>query len=133
VTTLGTSNGRVPLRTGGVGVGERVLVTKGIAIKGTAILAQAWARNESAPDVSPHIQRLLDIPLERFGRLQPLPVRLNVTTASPQQLKTLTGLSEDQAEKMSQGCPCQHNDELVTRQILSRNAYDTIKDLITVE
>ncbi|MDH4086617.1 MAG: hypothetical protein OEV27_09795 [Nitrospira sp.] len=133
MTTLGTSNGRVPLRTGGVGVGERVLVTKGIAIKGTAILAQAWARNESAPDVSHHIQRLLDIPLERFGRLQPLPVRLNVTTASPQQLKTLTAISEDQAEKISQGCPCQHNDELVTRQILSRNAYDTIKDLITVE
>lgn len=53
MTTLGTSNGRVPLRTGGVGVGERVLVTKGIAIEGTAILAQAWARNESAPDVSP--------------------------------------------------------------------------------
>lgn len=80
-----------------------------------------------------HIQRLLDIPLERFGRLQPLPVRLNVTTASPQQLKTLTGISEDQAEKISQGCPCQHKDELVTRQILSRNAYDKIKDLIIVE
>jgi DNA uptake protein ComE-like DNA-binding protein len=56
-----------------------------------------------------------------------------VDTDSLHQLKTLTGLSEDQAEKISQGCPCQHNDELVTRQILSQKAYDKIKDLIIVE
>lgn len=43
VTALGTSNGREPLRTRGAGVGEQVLVTKGIAIEGTAILAQDFA------------------------------------------------------------------------------------------
>ncbi len=40
VTALGTASGRVPLRTRGARVGDAVLVTKGIAIEGTAILAQ---------------------------------------------------------------------------------------------
>jgi hydrogenase expression/formation protein HypE len=43
VTALGTAEGRKPLRTCGAGVGEKVLVTKGIAIEGTAILAQDFA------------------------------------------------------------------------------------------
>lgn len=43
VTALGTSNGRELLRTSGAGVGEQVLVTKGIALEGTAILAQDFA------------------------------------------------------------------------------------------
>lgn len=94
---------------------------------------EAWAGNKSAPDVSPHLQRPLDIPLERLDRPQRFPGRLNVNTASPHQLKTLSGLSEAQAEKISQGRPYRHKDELVTRQILSRDAYDKIKDLITVE
>jgi hydrogenase expression/formation protein HypE len=40
VTALGTAAGREPVRTGGANVGDRVLVTKGIALEGTAILAQ---------------------------------------------------------------------------------------------
>ncbi|MFO7593074.1 MAG: AIR synthase-related protein, partial [Pseudomonadota bacterium] len=40
VTALGTAGGREPLRTRGAKVGDVVLVTKGIAIEGTAILAQ---------------------------------------------------------------------------------------------
>lgn len=43
VTALGTAGGRQPLRTGGGRVGDHVLVTKGIAIEGTAILAQDFA------------------------------------------------------------------------------------------
>ncbi len=43
VTALGTAEGRAPLRTRGAGVGDQVLVTKGIAIEGTAILAQDFA------------------------------------------------------------------------------------------
>ncbi|MEJ2406831.1 MAG: AIR synthase family protein [Candidatus Thiodiazotropha sp.] len=43
VTALGTAEGRVPLRTRGARVGDQVLVTKGIAIEGTAILAQDFA------------------------------------------------------------------------------------------
>lgn len=40
VTALGTASGREPVRTGGARVGDHVLVTKGIALEGTAILAQ---------------------------------------------------------------------------------------------
>jgi len=43
VTALGTAEGREPLRTRGARVGDHVLVTKGIAIEGTAILAQDFA------------------------------------------------------------------------------------------
>jgi len=43
VTALGTASGREPVLTGGANVGDRVLVTKGIALEGTAILAQDFA------------------------------------------------------------------------------------------
>jgi len=43
VTALGTAAGREPVRTQGARVGDHVLVTKGIAIEGTAILAQDFA------------------------------------------------------------------------------------------
>lgn len=43
VTALGIAEGRDPLRTRGARVGDHVLVTKGIAIEGTAILAQDFA------------------------------------------------------------------------------------------
>ncbi len=40
VTALGTTSEQAPVLTGGAQVGDRVLVTKGIALEGTAILAQ---------------------------------------------------------------------------------------------
>jgi hydrogenase expression/formation protein HypE len=43
VTALGTAAGRKPVRTGGARVGDHVLVTKGVALEGTAILAQDFA------------------------------------------------------------------------------------------
>ena len=43
VTALGTASDREPVRTGGAQVGDQVLVTKGLALEGTAILAQDFA------------------------------------------------------------------------------------------
>jgi len=43
VTALGIATDRQPLRTNGAQVGDHVLVTKGIALEGTAILAQDFA------------------------------------------------------------------------------------------
>lgn len=43
VTALGTASGCKPVRTDGARVGDHVLVTKGIALEGTAILAQDFA------------------------------------------------------------------------------------------
>jgi hydrogenase expression/formation protein HypE len=43
VTALGTASGREPVRTNGAQAGDQVLVTKGIALEGTAILAYDFA------------------------------------------------------------------------------------------
>ena len=43
VTALGVATNRNPVRTSGAQVGDHVLVTKGIALEGTAILAQDFA------------------------------------------------------------------------------------------
>jgi hydrogenase expression/formation protein HypE len=43
ITALGKAEGRRPVLTGGAEVGDRVLITKGIAPEGTAILAQDFA------------------------------------------------------------------------------------------
>ena len=43
VTALGTASGRRPVQTGGARVGDHMLVTKGIALEGTAILSQDFA------------------------------------------------------------------------------------------
>lgn len=44
VTALGTISGRTPVRTKGAQVGDHILVTKGIALEGTAILAYDFAQ-----------------------------------------------------------------------------------------
>lgn len=43
VTALGTAGGREPVRTGGARPGDHVIVTRGIALEGTAILAEDFA------------------------------------------------------------------------------------------
>jgi hydrogenase expression/formation protein HypE len=43
VTALGTVSGHEMVLTGGAHVGDQVLVTEGIALEGTAILAQDFA------------------------------------------------------------------------------------------
>lgn len=43
VTALGTLEGREPVLTGGAKLGDRVLITKGLALEGTAILAGDFA------------------------------------------------------------------------------------------
>ena len=43
VTALGTASGRKPIKTDGACIGDHVLVTKGIALEGTSILAQDFA------------------------------------------------------------------------------------------
>jgi hydrogenase expression/formation protein HypE len=40
VTALATAGGRQPIRSGGAQIGDHVLVTKGVGLEGTAILAQ---------------------------------------------------------------------------------------------
>lgn len=112
----------------------RIAVIGGLlTMTGLLLSSAVWARSGSTPDPSPHLQRPPDIPLERLDRPQRLPIRVNVNTASPRQLQRLPGLNETNVEKVIQGRPYRHKDELVTREILSEGTYDKVKDLITVE
>lgn len=96
-------------------------------------IGEAWAADRSARDISPHLQRPLDIPLERLDRPPRPSVRVNVNVASSRQLQRLPGLSETDVEKVIQGRPYKQKDELVTREIITEGTYHKIKDLIIVE
>lgn len=111
------------------------VVTIGIVLVATMVapIGEAWAAERSVPEVSPHLQRPPDIPLERLDRPRRSPVRVNVNAASSRQLQRLPGLSETDAEKVIGGRPYKHKDELVSRAIISEGTYNKIKDLITVE
>jgi len=120
-------------------MGEQILFPRVAAIAVVLAVAlivpsgEVWAGDRSAPDVSPHLQRPLDIPLERLDRPLRPPALLNVNRASPHQLKRLPGLGEAEVEGIIRGRPYKHKDELVTKEILSQSAYDKIKDWITLE
>ncbi|MFO0698635.1 MAG: helix-hairpin-helix domain-containing protein [Nitrospira sp.] len=93
----------------------------------------AWAGNRSAPDVSPQLQRPLDIPSERLDRPERRPILLDLNKASLDDLKRLPGLTKAEAENIVRGRPYQRRNELVTRKILSQQAYEAIANLIIVE
>ena len=57
VTALGAAGGQSPVRTGGAQVGDKVLITKGVALEGTAILAEdfvdiAWDKCLSEDEIA---------------------------------------------------------------------------------
>jgi competence protein ComEA len=56
--------------------------------------------------------------------------RLDVNTASADQLKAIRGLNEAQAKKIIEGRPYKRRSELVTKKVLSQETYDKIKDQI---
>ena len=52
---------------------------------------------------------------------------LDINTATAEQLKALPGIGEVYAEKIIKGRPYARKDELVQKNILSRNKYEGIK------
>lgn len=53
--------------------------------------------------------------------------RLDLNTATAEQLKALPGIDEAYAEKIIKGRPYAQKDELVQKNILSRDRYERIK------
>jgi DNA uptake protein ComE-like DNA-binding protein len=59
------------------------------------------------------------------------PDRLDINTASVEQLKTLPGLNEAQAKKIVEGRPYKRRNELVTKKVLPQETYDKIKGQVS--
>jgi competence protein ComEA len=87
--------------------------------------------------IDPQLQRPLDIPLERLERPLQTPAGpikpIDLNRASIEQLVALPGMSVTMAQQIIEGRPYHDMTELMQRHILSNNAYDRIKNLITVE
>ena len=58
--------------------------------------------------------------------------RLDINTASADQLKAIRGLNEAQAKKIIDGRPYKRRGELVTKKVVPQETYDKIKDQISV-
>jgi competence protein ComEA len=57
--------------------------------------------------------------------------RLDVNTASLDQLKAIRGLDEAQAKKIVEGRPYKRRGELLSRKIVTQETYDKIKDRVS--
>jgi DNA uptake protein ComE-like DNA-binding protein len=57
---------------------------------------------------------------------------LDLNSAPVEELRQLPGISEVAAKKIVENRPYARADELITKKILSKPAYDTVKDHITV-
>lgn len=67
------------------------------------------------------------------GLRRPTPDKpIDLNTASKGSLKTLPGISDDEADRIIAGRPYSSTRQLVDKRILSRDAYDKIADRITV-
>ncbi len=57
---------------------------------------------------------------------------LDLNTASVDDLKMVPGVNEDTAKKIVENRPYARTDELITKKVLSKPAYDSIKEHIAV-
>jgi|SRR6185295_4616557 competence protein ComEA len=58
------------------------------------------------------------------------PERLDINTASMDQMKAIRGLNEAQAKKIVEGRPYKRRSELLSKKIVPQETYDKIKDQI---
>jgi predicted DNA-binding helix-hairpin-helix protein len=90
----------------------------------------ALAADRARQQIDPQLQRPQDIPLERLER--PFRPRIDINTATVEQLVALPGMNATLAQQIVAGRPYRHKTDLVQKHILSDAAYDRIKNLITV-
>jgi hypothetical protein len=57
---------------------------------------------------------------------------LDLNSASVEELRMVPGISEATAKKIVENRPYARTDELITKKVLSKPAYDSVKDHISV-
>ena len=57
---------------------------------------------------------------------------LDLNTASLEELRMVPGINEATAKKIVESRPYARTDELITKKVLSKTAYDSIKDHVAV-
>jgi len=102
-----------------------------------ALIAAVLAFGAAAPAGADEIGRPIRLfPLIRSAEAksaketQPAAQKLDLNTASEQELDTLPGVGPILARKIVDGRPYHRKDELVRRKILPQSAYDAIKDRV---
>ena len=70
-------------------------------------------------------------PTPEAKKTTPRTDRLDINTATPDQLKAIRGLNEAQAKKIIDGRPYKRRNELLTKKVLPQETYDKIKDQIS--
>jgi Helix-hairpin-helix motif len=89
------------------------------------------AADRTRPQIDPQLQRPQDIPLERLER--PFRTRIDINTATVEQLVALPGMNAALAQQIIEGRPYHSKTDLIQRHILLDGEYDRIKNLITIE
>ena len=59
--------------------------------------------------------------------------RVDINTASPEQLKAIQGLNDREVKKIIDGRPYSRRNELVTKKIITQETYDKIKQQISAK
>ena len=70
-------------------------------------------------------------PAPETKKTAPRTDRLDINTASADQLKAIRGLNETQVKKIIDGRPYKRRNELVTKKVIPQETYDQIKDQVS--
>jgi DNA uptake protein ComE-like DNA-binding protein len=98
-------------------VGDAVAIAVLVAALGS-LASEGWAQGGAMPKPAEMLKQAVK--------------QLDLNTASEADLGKLPGLGTDAAKKIVAGRPFKTTDELVSKKILTQQAFDRIKDLVAV-
>ncbi|HUO16850.1 MAG TPA: helix-hairpin-helix domain-containing protein [Verrucomicrobiae bacterium] len=94
-------------------------------VNGTAL-----AQNQEPGGTAPEINAALTSPQSSMAPAKPAADKLDINTATKDQLKALPGIGDAYSQKIIDGRPYRAKNQLVQKKIIPQATYDKIKDLI---